>query len=91
MLTGDISAAENTNQEEVDKRVRIALDLGDPEIAIDLREYNSGRPSKYDEFWKIAAQFLEGKAADAVTAVDERRHDPIIHLATAIPVNDLLH
>ncbi|CAG8633361.1 11116_t:CDS:2 [Ambispora leptoticha] len=91
MLTGDVSAAETTDQAKLDERVRIALDLGDPEIAVDLREHNSGRPGKYDVFWGVAARFLEGKAANAVTAVDERRHDPIVHLATAISVNDLLH
>ena len=37
------------------------------------------------------SQFLAGKAADAVTAVDERRHDTIVHLATAISANDLLY
>ncbi|CAB4419468.1 unnamed protein product [Rhizophagus irregularis] len=56
------------------------LELRDPDITIDLREHNSGKPSKYDTFWKIAAQFLEGKAADAVTVVDERRHDTIDQL-----------
>ena len=34
--------------------------------------------------------FLAGKAADAVVAADERRHDTVVHLATAISVNDLL-
>ncbi|GES78232.1 hypothetical protein GLOIN_2v1880501 [Rhizophagus clarus] len=46
---------------------------------------------KYDIFWKIAAQFLEVKVADAVTAIDEHKHDMIVHLVTAISVNDLLH
>ncbi|CAB5350497.1 unnamed protein product [Rhizophagus irregularis] len=91
MLTGDVSAAETANEARVNERVKMFLELGDPDITIDLREHNSGKPSKYDTFWKIAAQFLEGKAADAVTAVDERRHDTIVHLATAISVNDLLH
>jgi len=91
MLTGDTSTSVNSNEAKVDERVKLALELGDPEIAVDLREHNSGRPGKYDVFWKTAAQFLAGKAADAVTAVDERRHDTIVHLATAISVNDLLH
>ncbi|CAG8621838.1 11761_t:CDS:2, partial [Scutellospora calospora] len=73
MLTSDISAAETMDQAKVNKRVRITLDLRDPEIA------------------EVAAQFLEGKAADAITAVDKCRHDPIVHLETAISVNDLLH
>src|SRR5436190_22720757 len=67
MLTGDISAAETTNVAKVDERVRLALELGDPEITIDLREHRGGRSSKYDTFWKAATQFLAGKAADAVT------------------------
>jgi hypothetical protein len=91
MLTGDVSAAETVNEAKVDERVRLALELGDPEIAIDLREHNDGQPGKYDIFWKTATQFLAGKAADAVTAVDERRHNTVVHLATAISVNDLLH
>ena len=67
------------------------MELGNSEIVIDLREHNNKRPGKYDTFWKVAAKFLARKAADAVTAVDERRYDMIVHLATAISVNDLLH
>jgi hypothetical protein len=37
------------------------------------------------------SSIFAGKVADAVTAIDERRHDTIFHLATAISVNDLLH
>ncbi|RHZ79290.1 hypothetical protein Glove_149g99 [Diversispora epigaea] len=91
MLTGDTSAAETVNEVKIDERIRIALDLSDPEITIDLREHNNGRPSKYNTFWKIAAQFLEGKATDAVTTIDERRHNSVVHLVTTISVNDLLH
>ncbi|CAB5394997.1 unnamed protein product [Rhizophagus irregularis] len=90
MLTGDISAAETANEAKVDARVKLALELGDSEVAIDLREHNDEQLTKYDIFWEVAAQFLAVKAADAVTATDERRHDTIVHLATAISVNDLL-
>ena len=91
MLTGDTSTSVNSNEAKVDERVKLALELGDPEIAVDLHEHNSGRPSKYDDFWKTAAQFLAGRAADTITAMDECRHDTIVHLATAISVNDLLY
>src|SRR6266498_3633609 len=91
MLTGDISAAETENEAKVDEHVRLALELEDPDITIDLREHSNGRLNKYDIFWRIADQFLAGKAANAVIAVDERRHDTIVHLATAISVNDFLH
>src|ERR1044072_988961 len=80
MLTGYVSAAETTNEAKVNERVRLAWELGDPEITIDLREHKDKKSSKYDIFWKTAAQFLAGKAADAMTAVDERRHDTVVHL-----------
>ncbi len=50
MLTGDNSVAKTANEAKVDERVKITLDLSDPEITIDLREHNNGRPSKYDSF-----------------------------------------
>ena len=46
MLTGDTSAANTTDEAKVDEHVKLALELGDPEITIDLREHRSGRPSK---------------------------------------------
>src|ERR1044072_9790224 len=91
MLISDISAAETANKAKVDEHIRIALNLGYLKIIIDLCEHNNGRPNKYDVFWRIAAQFLKGKAANAVTVVDEHRHDTIVHLVTAISVNNLLY
>ncbi|CAG8632594.1 896_t:CDS:2, partial [Scutellospora calospora] len=44
-----------------------------------------------NELYLHSAQFLEGKVANTVTAIDECRHDPIVHLATTISVNDLLY
>ena len=43
------------NEAKVNKHVRIALELGNSKIIINLREHNSGRSSKYDAFWRIAA------------------------------------
>ena len=74
MLTGDVFAAETTNEAKVNEHVRLTLELGDPEITIDLREHKDKKSSKYDIFWKTAAQFLAGRAADTVTSVDECRH-----------------
>src|SRR5436190_830305 len=51
MLTGDASAAETANEAKIDERVRLVLELGDPDITIDSREHNDGRPDKYDIFW----------------------------------------
>ncbi|CAG8773660.1 38872_t:CDS:1 [Gigaspora margarita] len=91
MLTGDMSASESLDEKIIDIRIRLALDLSDPEISTDLREHNTKRPSKYDAFWNVVAQFLVGKATDTIVAIDERHHDTVVHLATAISVNDLLH
>ncbi|UZO26658.1 uncharacterized protein OCT59_018872 [Rhizophagus irregularis] len=41
MLTEDFSAANTTNDAKVDERVNLALELGDPEITIDLCEHGS--------------------------------------------------
>ncbi|RIB10509.1 hypothetical protein C2G38_2205934 [Gigaspora rosea] len=67
MLMGDVSAAENTNEAKVEECVKIALDLSDPEITINLHEHSCERPT-----------------------VDECRHNPIVHLATAISMNNFL-
>src|SRR5581483_8316566 len=53
MLTGDQSAAEHLNETEIDMQVKLVLELGDPEITIDLRKHNTGRPGKFDVFWEI--------------------------------------
>jgi hypothetical protein len=42
MLTGNTFAAETVNEAKVDEYVRLALELGDPEITIDLRKHNNG-------------------------------------------------
>ena len=51
----------------------------------DLRHHNHGRESIYDPFWEECRKYLQEE-----TAVDDRRHDEILHLAKAISVRDLL-
>ena len=63
------------------------VDLGDPSLIFDLRHLNPGRISRYEEFWEAAAQYI---ADVAETAVDDRRHDPVLHLATAMSTSHLL-
>ena len=46
---------------------------------------NSGRKSQYDTFWEECVKFLE---EDVSTAVDDRRHSDVTHIATAISVRD---
>ncbi|PKY63179.1 hypothetical protein RhiirA4_491276 [Rhizophagus irregularis] len=51
-----------------------ALHLGDPNIVIDLRELNLGRPEKYNIFWEYCQKFLDGavkNSVDSLLAVDE--------------------
>ncbi|GBC46844.1 hypothetical protein GLOIN_2v1782174 [Rhizophagus irregularis DAOM 181602=DAOM 197198] len=61
-LTQDSTAANCENKAEIDARVVRALHLGDPNIVIDLRELNLGRPEKYNVFWEYCQKFLVAKA-----------------------------
>ena len=84
-LVGDSSAAATTSQEEVDERVAAFFEVEEPDLVFDLREAYSGNSSKFDLFWRKAEEFLE---EDVGTAVDDRRHSQVIHLAKAISVRD---
>ena len=48
---------------------------------------NKGHSSKYMEFWEACENYIQGNIE---TAVDDRQHDPIEHLAVAMSVPDLL-
>ena len=84
-LTGDSSGSETLDQEQIDTRVLQAIQMEDPDIVLDLRKLNSGKKSQYDAFWEECAKFLQ---EDVGTAVDDRRHSDITHIATAISVRD---
>nr|XP_022306505.1 uncharacterized protein LOC111112916 isoform X2 [Crassostrea virginica] len=86
-LAGDCSLAENSTEKEVDLRVQQAFEMEDPDIITDLRQHNTGQPSKYQAFFTYAQQYLENVIE---TAVDDRRHDRFTHLAQAMSVPDLL-
>ena len=86
-LTGDCSAASSQVECHVDERVRQTLKLEDPDVIVDLRQHNKGHSSKYTEFWKACENYIQGNIE---TAVDDRRHEPIEHLAVAMSVPDLL-
>ncbi|GES78596.1 uncharacterized protein LOC111112916 isoform X2 [Rhizophagus clarus] len=62
ILTGDVSATENTFEAKVNERIRLALEFRDSDITVNLREYK-----------------------------DKKSNMTVVHLATAISVNDLLH
>ncbi len=58
----------------------------DPNTVIDLRSLNSSAGHvKYDAFWDICSRLLNETMG---TAVDDRRHGQVVHLAQAISVRD---
>ena len=86
-LTGDQSAAKNIDQAEIERRVKMIVDMEDVDAIIDLRHLNSGRKGIYDVFWQECSKFLQEGIGQAV---DDRRHQEVTHLATAISVPDLI-
>ena len=86
-LTNDMTSSMNEEQADIYKRVNMLVSLGDVDIICDLRDINSGRPPKYEQFWQKAEQYIE-KVDE--TAVHEKRHECITHIATAISVPHLL-
>ena len=73
------------DEAEVDKRVKIYVEMEDPDIVFDLHELQSGKASKFDLFWDECKKFLQ----DVELAVDERRHTEVVHVAHALSVRDL--
>ena len=80
-LTGYCSSSDTTDQEKIDERVKQAIEMEDPHIVMDLRHLNSGMKAQYDGFWDECSKFLEESVG---TAVDDRRHTTITHIASAI-------
>lgn len=52
---------------------------------MDLRYLNTGRKTQYDAFWDECSKFLQEVVG---TAVDDRRHTNVTHVATAISIRD---
>ena len=84
--TGNHSTACNLTEAEVDERMQQYIDTEDPDTIVDLRHHNCEPASKYELFWDECGKFLH---EDIDTAVDDRRHGDITHLARAISVRDL--
>ena len=49
-VAGDASAASTLSEAEIDKRVKLFVNMEDPDIVINLRELQGGRASKFDRF-----------------------------------------
>ena len=83
---GDITSASFLSEAEIDKRVKLYVEMEDPDIVIDLRELQSGRASKFDCFWNECEKFLQ----ENIGLLDEeRRHTQVTHMSRAILVRDL--
>ena len=86
-LTGDYSASSNLDQSEIEKRVKLAIDMEDSDVIVDLRHLNSGCKSMYDPFWLECSKFIQENIGQAV---DDHRHQQVTHFATAMSVPDLI-
>ena len=66
--------------------MHLLIDMEDPDVIPDLRNVGNltAGSTQYDMFWNACHQFLNEESA-----VDERRHDNITHMARAISIRDL--
>ena len=80
-LTGDATADQN---KEIDERLRQAILGDDPDLVVDLRHLNKGRPG--DSF-KVFFDVME-KKVEEISAADERRHG-VAHLSSFLSLPDL--
>ena len=80
VATNDASSASTGNKAAVDQRVLQFCETEDENIVMDLRALNH-RPRTFDGFFDTAAKITEGQVD---CAVDDRRHDKVVHLAKAI-------
>lgn len=82
MLTGDASADQNPG---IDQRMRTAVLASDPDLIIDLRHLNKGRPADtFEVFFDTLDHELE-----ELKAADERRHG-VEHISRFLSVRDLI-
>ena len=86
-LVGDGSTSNCAAEAAIDERVATALlEQDDPDIVIDLRRLNGNPQStKFDLFWEELELFFEEQSL----AVDDRRHDDVLHMPLAVSVRHL--
>ena len=75
-----------STENEIDQRVKDFLDMEDVDIIPDLRAHNKGRQKSFDTFWSVCERVLNEEIG---FAVDDRRHDLVTHVASAVSVRDL--
>lgn len=84
---GDDSASSTTEQAIIDDRIKLIIDMEDPETIADLRSHNGNENTSFSAFWDQCERFLR---EDISVAVDDRRHGEITHLARAISIRDFI-
>ena len=85
-LSGDCTAGSNLTETEIHKRVSLVIDI-EPEEPSDLCSLKSSTSrAKFDVVWDQCSLYLNETVG---TAVDDRRHSEVVHLAHAICVRDL--
>ena len=85
-MTGDCTAGSNLTESEIDQRVSLVLDMetDEPNTVFDLRSLNSSTSrAKFDVFWDQCSSYLNETVG---TAVDDRQHSEVVHLAHAMSV-----
>ena len=76
------------NEGEIDARVQeiLSMEPEDPQTVFNIRESQSTKgQTKFQVFWDEAAKYVE---EDIGTAVDDRKHDTVTHLAKAVSSRD---
>ena len=84
-LSDDASVLPSSMSQAVQARLKLALELQDPDLVFDLRELNEGRHVQYDRFYEAARAYIE---RNALQAADDRRHGTTCHMALAMSVRD---
>ena len=73
------------NRYRNDARVKVAIETKDPDLVLDLRHLNKGRPGDtFKSFFKELEKLVEEE-----TAADKRRHG-ISHESQCINIRDLI-
>ena len=85
LATDDASAARTLDEALVDKRLQEFVNMKDESIVYDLRALNKSQ-EVYSTFFNKAEDVIN---AEVGLAVDDRRHDQVVHLAKAMSVEDL--
>ena len=81
-MTGDTTPNQNP---KIDERLRQSILGEDPDLVMDLRVLNKGRPNNT---FKVFFEVLE-KKFEEIVAADDQRHG-IAHLSHFISVHDLI-